>query len=136
VLVKLYADEPGARAVRAQAVLVVSALARVEVPAAISAKRHRGELRESEAALLAADFEADWFGTPDSAPRFLVIGLPPSVLDAAAGLAAARGLRAHDAIQLASARAAREADAGCRAFLCADRRLRAAALAEGFDVLP
>jgi predicted nucleic acid-binding protein len=134
--VKLYADEAGARVVRAQGVLVVSALARVEVPAAIWGKRRRGELRESEAALLVADFEADWFGTADAAPRFVVIGLPASVLDAAAGLAATRGLRAVDAIQLASACAAREADGECSTFVCADRRLRAAAAAEGFDVLP
>jgi len=134
--VKLYADEAGARVVRAQAVLVVSALARVEVAAALWAKRRRGELRENEAALLVADFEADWFGTADAPARFVVIGLPASVLDAAAGLAATRGLRAYDAIQLASACAAREADGGCSSFVCADRRLRASAATEGFDVLP
>jgi hypothetical protein len=135
-LVKLYADEPGRSAVRALDVIVVSCLARVEVPAAIWRKQRRGELREGDAALLVVEFEADYFGTPGDGPRFIVTGLPASVLDAAARFVAFRALRAYDAVQLASACAARDADPGCAAFACADRRLRAAAEAEGFELLP
>lgn len=133
---KLYADEPGHRAVRALDPILVSCLARVEVPAAIWRKQRLGELPEAEAGLLVAEFEADYFGTPDAAPRFVVTGLPSSVLDVAARFVAFRALRACDALQLASACAARDADPGCAAFACSDRRLRAAAAAEGFQVLP
>lgn len=133
---KLYADEPGHRAVRALDPIVVSCLTRVEVPAALWRKHRRGELREAEASVLTAEFEADYFGSPGVAPRFIVTGLPSSVLDVAARLVASRALRAYDAMQLASACAAREVEPACAAFACADRRLRAAATAEGFEVLP
>jgi len=134
--VKLYADEPGHRAVRALELVVVSSLARVEVPAALWRKQRRGELHEAELRVLVTEFEADYFGSPGEAPRFLVTGLPPNVLDAAVRLLASHALRAYDAIQLASACSVRDADPGCAAFACADRGLRAAAEAEGFEVLP
>jgi len=134
--VKLYADEPGHRAVRALERVVVSCLARVEVPAALWRKQRRRELGEGELRVLVAEFEADYFGTVVEAPRFLVTGIPPVVLDAAARLFASHALQAYDAIQLASARAVRDADPGCDTFACADLRLRAAAAAEGFEVLP
>lgn len=133
---KLYADEPGHRAVRALERVVVSCLARVEVPAALWRKQRRRELGEAELRVLVAEFEADYFGTPGEAPRFLVTGLPPTVLDAAALLLVSHALRAYDAIQLASACAVRDADSGCASFACADRGLRAAAEAEGFELLP
>jgi len=134
--VKLYADEPGHQAVRALERVVVSCLARVEVPAALWRKQRRGELGEGELRVLVLEFEADYFGTAVEAPRFLVAGIPPIVLDAAARLLASHTLRAYDAIQLASACAVRDADPNCDAFACADRRLRAAAVAEGFEILP
>jgi len=134
--VKLYADEPGHRAVRALDRVVVSCLARVEVPAALWRKQRRRELGEAELRVLVAEFEADYFGTRGEPPRFLVTGLPPLVLDVAVRLLAPHALRAYDAIQLASACAVRDADPGCAVFACADRALRAAATAEGFEVLP
>ena len=133
---KLYADEPGHRTVRALERIVVSCLARVEVPAALWRKQRRGELGEGELRVLVAEFEADYFGTPAEPPRFLVTGLPSSVLETAAHLLVSHALRAYDAIQLASACAVRDVDPGCAVFACADRALRAAATAEGFEVLP
>jgi hypothetical protein len=134
--VKLYADEPGERVIRSLDLIVVSCLARVEVPAAIWRKCRQRDLSEADADVLVAEFEADYFGTSDAAPRFLVTGLPPLVLDEAARLVASRALRAYDAVRLASACAARDADRSCSTFACADRRLRAAAAAEGFELLP
>lgn len=117
-------------------VVVVSCLARVEVPAAFWRKRRTGELSETDAATLSASFEIDYAGTADQPARFLVIGVPPPLLEDAARLVAVHGLRAYDALQLASARAARSADPSCDTFACADTALRTAAAAEGFALLP
>lgn len=61
-LVKLYSDEPGNPAVRALDMMIVSHLARVEVPAVLWRKQRMGELSETAARLLTEDFEADYFG--------------------------------------------------------------------------
>lgn len=60
-LVKLHADEAGSADVRGFPVMVVSALARVEVPAALWRKSRTGELSARDAGIFCAAFEADWF---------------------------------------------------------------------------
>ncbi len=135
-LVKLYADEPGHELVRALRLLAVSQLARVEVPAALWRKHRTGELTPDQARVLAAEFEADYFGTAAGEPRFLVVAPVTAILDDAARLTAVHGLRAFDAVQLASACAVRSAAASCTVFAAFDRGLLAAAAAEGFAVLP
>src|SRR5712691_5715770 len=92
-LVKLYADEVGEAAVRAVRVLIVSQLARVEVPAALWRKQRSGELRPEEAQLLTEDFEADYFGGSGEAPRFATVAATAAVLDEAARLCAVHGIR-------------------------------------------
>jgi uncharacterized protein len=129
--VKRYADEEDAERVRGWRVLVVAALSRVEVPAALWRKQRMGELAPEEARLLVADFEADWYGTPTEPSTFIVVDARGPVLDAAARLAAVHGLRAYDAVQLASALAARDADPGCDTVLVYDTALRRASAAEG-----
>lgn len=119
-----------------QGPLVISCLARVEVPAAIWRKSREGELDAADAVLLTTDFEADYYGDGAQPPRFIAIGLPDEVLAEAALVAASRGLRGYDAMQLASARAARGADPGCSSFACFDLELRRAAAADGFDLVP
>lgn len=128
-LVKLYADESDAQVVRRHPLLVVSAVARVEVPAALWRKSRTEELAVDEAAVLVQAFEADW---TDRDRRLLPISLGPAVLVDAARLSGTHGLRAYDAIQLACARAARAADAGVDVFLCFDDELSDAAVREGF----
>jgi uncharacterized protein len=135
-LVKLDADEEGAELVRAVEVLVVSRASRVEVPAALWRKNRLGQLEADAARVLAADFEADLFGTPDEQPRLVSVRLGDDVLDEAARLVAVHGLRAYDGVQLASALAARRADSQCALFAAFDRSLRSAAAAEGFALLP
>jgi hypothetical protein len=122
--------------VRALDVIVVSCIARVEVPAAICKKQRIGELTKDAASVLTADFEADYFGTQDTAARFLIMDISTILLDRAADLVATHALRAYDAIQLASACAARDADPACRVFACTDAALRAAAVLEGFKLVP
>lgn len=114
----------------------MAALARVEVPAALWRKHRLGELRADDARLLVADFEADYFGADDEPPRFAAVAATAGILDEAARLCAAHGLRAYDAVQLSSALAARRADESCTAFAVFDRALRGAAAAEGFDLVP
>jgi predicted nucleic acid-binding protein len=135
-LVKLYADEAGHEAVRSLELLVVSQLARVEVPAALWRKQRMGELSAEYAGVLTAAFVADYFGADDELPRFATVALTAAILDDAAELTGTRGLRAYDALQLASARAAAAADDGCSEFAAFDVALREAAIAEGFDVVP
>ncbi|MGH8970049.1 MAG: type II toxin-antitoxin system VapC family toxin [Actinomycetes bacterium] len=135
-LVKLYADEEGHQLVRRLAVMVVSHLTRVEVPAALWRKQRIGELSPADVQVLRAEFEADWFGSPDDDRRFVAVAATSGVLDDASRLTGIHGLRAYDAIQLASARAARAADPACGAVAAFDDHLRAAAAAEGFALVP
>ncbi len=128
-LVKLYADEDGADVVRRVPVHVVSAVARVEVPAALWRKSHTGDLSVDDASVLVAAFVANWH---DPAGPFVPVGLRNHVLEEAASSAATHGLRAYDAVQLSCALAARGADAQVDGFLCFDGELRAAAGREGF----
>lgn len=135
-LVKLYADEPGHERVRELPTLVVSQLARVEVPSAIWRKQRLGELDSGAARLLTSAFEADWSGTEEERPRFSVVTPTVAVLEGAARLCAVHGLRAYHAVQLACASVARDAVPECQTFAAFDRHLRSAAAAEGFSLVP
>ena len=128
-LVKLYVDEQGAELVRPVPVHVVSAVARVEVPAALWRKSRTGALSVEDAGVLVATFVADWH---DPVSPFVPVGLRSHVLEGAASAAATHGLRAYDAVQLSCALAARAADAQVDGFLCFDAELRTAAGREGF----
>lgn len=130
-LVKLYSNESSAGAVRAVPWFYVSRLARVEVPSALWRKARSGEASPADAATATAEFVADY----RSGTRFAVVADTDAVLASAADLAAAQGLRAFDAVQLATAVAARGADLGCATFACFDRRLSRAAAATGFGAL-
>jgi len=95
-----------------------------------------GELRAPQARALAVQFEGDYFGDGSDGPRFTVMALPDWILESAARLLPLHGLRAFDAIQLASAVAARSADPAFDTIACFDEHLRNAASAEGFDLIP
>lgn len=133
---KLYADEPGQEQVRELAApLVISALARVEVIAAIWRKHRAGELDIDDSLTLIRAFRADCAETPDGPARFVAVAVAEPVLDRAADMAGQHGLRAYDAVQLASALVARDVDARCDAIASFDHELTEAAIAEGFDTL-
>lgn len=134
-LVKLYADEPGNETVRGIDVVLVSELARVEVPAAMWRKQRIGEITATQAGLLEGDFEADYYGTADEPPRFLTLTVSRAVLEAAARNARVHGLRAYDAVQLATAQVALTAVPDCRTFAAFDQQLCEAAVREGFHLL-
>ena len=135
-IVKLYSDEDGSEIVRAVEVMIVSAVARVEVPAAFWRKHRMGQLAAAQASLLTQDFEADYFGSVEEPPRFVAVATAAEVLDRAAGLCAVHPLRAYDAIALGSALTVRDREPGCRTLAAFDVALRHAAAAEGFALLP
>ncbi len=111
--------------------VVASDLARVEVPSALWRKIELGDMAATDVARLVREFEADWRGT-----RYRSIALVTTVLERAAGLTGTHRLRSLDAIQLACALEARDAARECRTMVVLDARLRNAAAAEGFDILP
>ncbi|MGH9064440.1 MAG: type II toxin-antitoxin system VapC family toxin [Acidimicrobiales bacterium] len=135
-VVKLYAGEEGADAVRDLSGIAVAQIARVEVPAALWRKHRLAELTAEEAGVLTAELEADYFGTDEEPPRFVAVATTAGLLDEAARLCAAHGLRAYDAVQLASALLARALDDSCATIAAFDSSLRGAAAAEGFALLP
>lgn len=116
--------------------LTISALARVEVPAALWHKQRMGELTAQVAATLAARFAHDYAGGGARAAQFAIVPANARLLDAAAQLVASAGLRAYDGVQLAAAIAARGADPDIDAFACFDVDLRRAASVHGFVLLP
>ncbi len=65
-----------------------------------------------------------------------MLRVPEETLEDAVRLTGVHGVRAYDAVQLASARAARAVDPGIDAFAAFDHGLRRAAAAEGFTLLP
>jgi predicted nucleic acid-binding protein len=133
-IVTLYVDEVHGDVVRREQSLIVSALSRVEVAAGLWRKHRVGELSHTDARLLVDAFLADWAG--EGTATFVSVPPTPSVLDAAVALAGVHGLRTYDAVQLSSARAARDAAPEVTSFLCFDAALSRAAAAEGFTVNP
>ena len=133
---KLYADEDGHEMVRQLEVLVVSHLARVEVPAALWRKQRLGELEAEDAQVLTSEFEADWFCTGEEPPRFAAVVLASKLLDQAAQLCASHRLARTTPCTYRVPSPARSADESWRSFAAFDEPLRAAAAAEGFDLVP
>jgi uncharacterized protein len=119
-----------------EAAVTVSAIARVEVVSALWRRAHAGELSLEDTTALVREFVADYQGTPYEARRYQPVASSRSLLERAAGLVAGRGLRTLDAIQLASALAARRSEPDCRTMIVLDEKLRWAAAAEGFELLP
>lgn len=108
----------------------------VEVSSALWRKHRTGDLTIIEARVLVQAFEADFWGSPEEPPRFAVVAVTSSVLEAATALVATHALRAYDAVQLATALAVRSAEPDCRSFACFDEVLRASAATEGFELVP
>ena len=133
-VVKLYAEEPGSQEVSRWRVLVVASVTRVEVSAALWRKQRLGELSTQDARTLVSAFLADWAAPGPDVPSYVPVAMSGPVADTAVMLCGTHGLRAYDAVQLASAMLARRADAGIDIFLATDKALLRAAAAEGFDV--
>lgn len=130
---KLYAEEKGSELVRELESIVVSLLARVEVPSALWRKERDGEITLETVSRLIPEFEVDMQGTPDQPPRLNVVPLGVPIADRAARLCATDRLRAYDAIQLATFLTL----AGTvERFACFDSALRDAAARRGIPLVP
>jgi uncharacterized protein len=110
---------------------VVSALSLTEVLAALWRKVGRGELDDEQAATLDRAFIADV-----RAGRFAVLPVADAVVVRSLACVRRHRLRGADAVELASALMAREADPAVSTMAVFDRRLRTAASAEGMALLP
>lgn len=135
-IVKLYSDEVGYASIRALPVLAISEIARVEVPAALWRKHRMGQLSQGSVTVLVRTFEADYAGEAVGGTVLLPIAVTSAIIERASRLLGSSGLRAYDALQLATALAARDADPECSVFAAFDNDLRAAAAQNGFALLP
>jgi len=134
--VKLYSDEPRTDEIERLTIISVAEIARVEVPAALWRKNRRREISAGDANVLVAAFEGDFYGVGPQPARFGVVATTNEILERAAALCATHALRAYDAVQLASALAAREADPEFVGFAVFDHDLRDAAAQLGLTVVP
>ncbi len=132
-LVPLFLSEPAsARARRiaaADSALVVWWATRTECVSAVARRRREGDLSAADEQRARRALEAlsgEWSEVLPSA----------AVRQRAERLLAVHVLRAADALQLAAALLWSRGQTGTHAVVCLDERLRAAALAEGFQVLP
>jgi predicted nucleic acid-binding protein len=130
-IVALLVNQPGAEAclelARVDPAMVVWWGTSVECEAALGRLARTGEVAEAALpALRKALAQMEW---REVAPR-------QAVRDGAASILRRHPLKAGDALQLAAALAWSSETAPGRAFVTLDRRLRKAALAEGFEVLP
>jgi predicted nucleic acid-binding protein len=109
-------------------VAATSLIAYVEARAAFN--RHRAETRVSSAEYrrIVAELDADW-------DRYVRIDFNPSLARMAGTLAERYGLRAYDAVHLASALEAGTRLGALPVFACWDRTLNAAAAREGLPLL-
>lgn len=113
----------------------MSALVSVEVPSAIWRKARTSGLSRSNATVLTRQFEIDYRGTTATPPKYDAIAVTQRILTQAASLVVAHPLRAYDAVQLASALAAKVVDPSLDRFCVYDQQLSAAASLEGFVIV-
>jgi len=131
-LAKRYLDEAGADTVapwlRARGA-AISRLAEVEVVSALCRRERQGDLGAASLGRLLAMFD-------DDLRALRVIEVVPEVVMRARALLRRHPLRASDGLHLASALALQAAWLEPVQFICYDRRLAAAARAEGFATAP
>ena len=134
-LVKLYVREPGTDrvlglAAAADAELLLLALTRVELRAAIRRRERMGDIVSEDADRAIGQFEADW------QRQFLIQAATDGVLSIAVALVDRHGLRALDALQLGACLTLFQAGgADPPLFVCSDQQLNQAAAAEGLRFL-
>lgn len=106
-----------------------SRLSEVEIMSALTRRAREGDLASADTDRTTAALASDL-------PAFLIVELLPEVTALARSLVRRHALRAADAVQLASCLYLGERLAERIPFVAFDRRLRAAARAEGLRVLP
>jgi predicted nucleic acid-binding protein len=120
------------RTTPAAARVVVSRLAYPETASAIARREREGSLSALEAQRLYRELDADFTG-PER--PYEILEPAPAVVNEASALVRRHRLRGFDAVHLASALLVYRATPGAFTFAAADRRLAAAAGAEGLPLL-
>ncbi len=131
-VVKLFVLEGGSSQVadaisRADGVST-SVVTYVETRSALARKRREAALDEMQYTQVVRRFESHW-------DQYSPVDVTLAVLSNAGDLAEQHGLRALDALHLASASVVKEAAVQPLTFVCADRALHEAALAAGLDAV-
>ncbi|MGH7728084.1 MAG: type II toxin-antitoxin system VapC family toxin [Vulcanimicrobiaceae bacterium] len=123
-LAKLYVDEDGSQSVRDAVhdahVSGTSAIAYVELRAALARRRRGGSLSATAHRQARRDIEADWL-------RLFVVSLDDDIVRKAGDASERYGLRAYDAVHLACAVAFQAEASEPVTFACWDRTLSKAA---------
>ena len=130
-LVKRYVEEEGSAVIallfRGRKMLAVSRLAELEVPLALARRAREGDLSERVARAHGEDVLEDL-------KAMRVVEVRPRTLERARNLGWEHGLRAYDALQLASASRLKTETGMSLTFWSADDGLNAAASLEGLRV--
>jgi uncharacterized protein len=130
-LIKRYVREPGSEQVIATfarfSMIGTSALTQAEMASAMAKAVRLGWGSEPEITLAWQDFLSHW-------ASYVRLPVSPLVLERAASIAWRHGLRAYDAIQLASALAWKEMAGDEVLFACYGQNLLKAARQEGLQV--
>ena len=133
-MVKLYISEPGTETVirlasaRSGNQISTSVLTRVEIRSALARKLRRNEILSEDAEIAIGLLEEHWRN------RFLRQPISDMILDQACSLLLKHGLKAYDAVQLASCLSIQKsalANQSSVTFVCSDTLLSDAATAEG-----
>jgi len=130
-LVKRYVREAGTEAllnlIQRSALMVASRLTWLEVTSAVTRRARGSALLRADEVLRALD--------DDFSVLIDIIDVTGSVIADARGFARRHGLRAGDAVQLASAKEAETRYAERVSVICSDKKLLATARLEGFETV-
>jgi predicted nucleic acid-binding protein len=130
-LVKRYVREAGTEVlldlIQRSAFVVASRLTWLEVTSAVTRRARGSALLRADEVIRALD--------DDFSVVIDIIDVTGSVIADARGLARRHGLRAGDAVQLASAKAAETRYAARVSVICSDKKLLATARQEGFETV-
>lgn len=129
LLVAEQASEMIARTYREDRTVVVAWTTAIECVSAFARKRRENQISEGLLARILqrlADVRAGW---AVAEPTLQLVAIAERIVTR-------HGLRAADAIQLASAIGSSSFEGAQPAMVCLDRRLAQAAMAEGFRILP
>lgn len=133
VLVKLYVSEDGSDVIRSAVgsarLVATSLMAYVEARAAFARRSRERVLQAADHRRIVRSLDTDW-------AHYLRLELPEMLIQHAARIAETHGLRAYDAVHLASAVTLRERLAAPITFGCWDSKLESQAVRVGLDVLP
>ena len=131
-IVKLFFEEPGSQVVEESVARAerngTSMISYVEVRAALARREREGSFLSGTYLVAVSEFERGW-------PDYRIVELEAPIARMAGDLAQTRALRALDALHLASALFLKDSGVASLSFLSADRRLRAAAQAEGLNTI-